>query len=123
MLEHLLSQGHIDKSEKTSSALTQTHKHTHPQSDTEQSCQLLQKHHWDNSDNKHSSFSQVFLSWETLQWKFWANVPHYAYNNNSKSQFGRCAALESKRPNYIGSLKFFAHEKCNDERKHTICPI
>lgn len=94
-----------------------THMQIHPQSDTEQGCQLLQKHHWDNSDNKHSSFSQIFFSRGTLQWKFRANVPLYEHNNTSKSQLGVCAALESKRPNYRGSPKFFAHEKCNDESK------
>ncbi len=96
---------------------THTHMHIYPQSDTEQGCQFLQKHHWDNSDNKHSSCSQVFFSRGTLQWKFRANVPLYEHNNTSKSQLGECAALESKRPNYRGSLKFFAHEKCDDESK------
>lgn len=123
MPEHSHSQGHTDKSEKTSSAQTHIHKHKHPPSDSEQGCQLLQKHHWDNSDNKHSSCSQVFLSWETLQWKFRANVPLYEYNNTSESQLGECAALESKRPNYRGSLKFFAHEGRDDESRDTIRPI
>lgn len=102
---------------------THTHMHTNPQSDTEQGCQLLQKHHWDNSDNKHSSSSQVFFSWGTLQWKFRANVPLYEHNNTSISLPGERAALESKRPNYRETLKLFAPEKLNDERKERIHPF
>lgn len=122
-LVHLRSQGHFDKSEKTSSTHTHTHMHTNPQSDTEQGCQLLQKHHWDNSDNKHSSSSQVFFSRGTLQWKFRANVPLYEHNNTSISLLGEYAALESKRPNYRETLKLFAPEKWNDERKDRIHPF
>ena len=44
-------------------------------------------------------------------------MPLYEHNNTSISQLGECAALESKRPNYRRSLKFFAPEKCNDESK------
>lgn len=50
-------------------------------------------------------------------------MPLYKHNNASVSQLGGYAALESKRPNYSGSLKFFAPEKCNDESKERIHPF
>lgn len=123
-LEHLHSQGHIDKSEKTSS--TQTHTHT---------CTHTHKVILSKVANSSKSTTEItvitnilpaaksFSPEEHFNENSEQNVPLYEHNNTSKSQLGECAVLESKRPNYRRSLKFFAPEKWNDESKERIHPI